>query len=180
VLQLAFELRGPSGGRRTELVHHYQKSPLQIMRPLYYDEARPDMPYTYLLTTGGGVLHGDRHRTDLQFGPGTSAHVTTQAHTKLYRMDHGYATAIVNIDVGAGAYVEHLPDPVIPYARCRYYQRTHVTLDASATLLFGETLYAGRISRGERHAYDVYASDRPALIDRAGRSAPLALSRAWP
>ena len=116
------------------------------MRPLYFDEARPDLPYTYLLTTGGGVLHGDRHRTDLTFGPGTSAHVTTQAHTKLYRMDEGYATALVNVDVGPGAHVEIVPDPVIPYAGSRYFQRTRVTLDPTATLVYGETLYAGRLS----------------------------------
>lgn len=187
VLELSFALRGPPGRRRTELVHHFQKSPLQIMRPLYFDDARPDMPYTYLMTTGGGVLHGDRQRTDLAFGPRTSAHVTTQAHTKLYRMDRGFATAILNIDIAADAYVEYLPDPVIPYAHSRFYQRTCVTLDGSGTLLFGETLYAGRLSRGERNEYDVYASDlevrrpdgRPVLVDRVrltprrGRSAGL-------
>jgi urease accessory protein len=174
VLELAFEVRGAPGRARTELVHHYQKAPLQIMRPLYFDEARPDLPYTYLLTTGGGVLHGDRHRTDLTFGPGTSAHVTTQAHTKLYRMDEGYATALVNVDVGPGALVEIVPDPVIPYAGSRYFQRTRVTLDPTATFVYGETLYAGRLSRGERHEYDVYATDldvlrpdgTPLLVDR--------------
>jgi len=174
VLELTFDVRGPDGRRRTELVHHYQKSPLQIMRPLYFDEARPDIPYTYLMTTGGGVLQGDRLRTDLAFGPGTTAHVTTQAHAKLYRMEHGYATAIVNIDVAADAYVEYLPDPVIPFAGARFYQRSRVTLAPSATLLFGETLYAGRLSRGERNEYDAYATDlevrrpdgTPLVIDR--------------
>ncbi len=175
VLELAFELRGEPGHQRTELVHHYQKAPLQIMRPLYYDEARPDMPYTFLMTTGGGILHGDRLRTDLRFGPGTSSHTTTQAHTKLYRMEHGYATALVDIDAAEHAYVEYLPDPVIPYADARFYQRTRATLDPTATLVLGETLYAGRLSRGERHEYDVYATDvtiawpdgTPLVIDRA-------------
>jgi urease accessory protein len=170
VLELGFERRGP----RTELVDHYQKAPLQIMRPLYYDESRPDMPYTYLMTTGGGVLQGDRQRTDLRFGPGTSSHTTTQAHTKLYRMEHGYATARLAIDAAEGAYVEYLPDPVIPFTGARFYQRTDVTLDPTATLVLGETLYAGRLSRDERHAYDVYASDlevtrpdgRPVVVDR--------------
>ena len=174
MLELAFEVRGAPGRSRTELVHHYQKAPLQIMRPLYFDEARPDLPYTYLMTTGGGVLHGDRHRTDLSFGPGTSAHLTTQAHTKLYRMDHGYATALVNVDVGPAAHVEIVPDPVIPYAGSRYYQRTRVTLDPTATFVYGETLFAGRLSRGERHEYDAYATDlevtrpdgTPLLVDR--------------
>jgi urease accessory protein len=145
--------------RGTELVHHYQKSPLQIMRPLYYDLLRPDMPYTYLMSTGGGILQGDRLRTDLTFGPGTSAHVTTSAHTKVYRMEHDYAVAQTNIQVAEGAYAEYLPDPVIPFADSRLYQRTRVTLDESATLLAGETVFAGRLARDERHRYTVFASD---------------------
>ncbi|SDH59222.1 urease accessory protein UreD [Microbacterium pygmaeum] len=182
ILELDFELRGAadagSGLRRTDLVHHYQKTPLQIMRPLYYNPLRPDMPYTYILTTGGGVLHGDRQRTDLRFGAGTSAHVTTQAHTKLYRMETGYATALVNIDVEAGAYAEYLPDPVIPFAGSRYYQRVAVTMQEGASLVTGETIYAGRLTRGEHNQYDVYASDFE--VRRVGGGAegrPLAIDR---
>ncbi|MET0297135.1 MAG: urease accessory protein UreD [Microbacterium sp.] len=174
ILELDFALRGQPGSQRTDLVHHYQKTPLQIMRPLYYNPLRPDMPYTYIMTTGGGVLHGDRQRTDLRFGAGSSAHVTTQAHTKLYRMETGYATALVNIQVESGAYAEYLPDPVIPFAGSRYYQRTAVTLEPDATLITGETIYAGRLTRGERNAYDAFASDfevrrpggRPVAFDR--------------
>ncbi len=159
VLELEFALRGGGEERRTELVRHFQKSPLQIMRPLYYDPARPDMPYTYLMTTGGGILHNDRHRMDLGFGPGTSAHITTQAHTKLYRMESGYATSLVHLDVAEGAYVEYLPDPLIPYRDARFYQRTAATVHADATLILGETIYAGRLSRGERNAYTALAMD---------------------
>lgn len=159
VLELEFGLRGQGSAQRTELVRHFQKSPLQIMRPLYYNAARPDMPYTYLMTTGGGILHNDRHRTDLVFGAGTSAHVTTQAHTKVYRMESGYATSLVHLDVAEGAYVEYLPDPLIPYRDARFYQRTAATVHPSATLILGETIYAGRLSRGERNAYAALASD---------------------
>jgi urease accessory protein len=175
ILELGFELREAHGVQRTELVHHYQKSPLQIIKPLYYNPLRPDMPYTYLVTTGGGVLHNDRQRTDLAFGPGTSAHVTTQAHTKVYRMESGYATALVNLEIGADAYVEYLPDPVIPYVDSRFYQRTAVSLHPDATLVAGEVVYAGRLTRGEHNAYAAFASDFevsrpdgvPVAIDRA-------------
>ena len=159
VIELEFAVRGSGEAQRTELVRHFQKSPLQIMQPLYYDPVRPDMPYTYLMTAGGGILHNDRHRTDLVFGPGTSAHVTTQAHTKVYRMESGYATSLVHVDVDEGAYVEYLPDPLIPYRDARFYQRTAATLHPDATLIVGETIYAGRLSRGERHAYAALASD---------------------
>lgn len=145
--------------RATELVRHYQKSPLQIMHPLYLDPLRPDLPSTYLMSTGGGILQGDRLRTDLAFGPGTSAHVTTSAYTKVLRMEHDYAVAQVNVDVADDAYVEYLPDPVIAFTDARLYQRTCVTLADSATLVTGETLVAGRLARGERHRYGVLAAD---------------------
>ncbi|GAA3863144.1 urease accessory protein UreD [Leifsonia kafniensis] len=155
VLQLTFA----RNSRGTELTKHYQKSPLQIMRPLYYDPLRPDMPSTMLMTTGGGMVSGDRHRTDLVFGQDTSAHVTTQAFAKVYRMEFGYAAATTNLTLEAGAFVEFLPDPVIPFANSRYYQRTAVVLDSTATLIASETVYAGRLARDERHLFDVYASD---------------------
>jgi urease accessory protein len=175
VLELEFALRGTGDARRTELVRHFQKSPLQIMRPLYYNPVRPDMPYTYLMTTGGGILHNDRHRTDLVFGAGTSAHVTTQAHTKVYRMESGYATSLVQLDIAEGAYVEYLPDPLIPYVDARFYQRTAVRLHPDATLILGDTIYAGRLSRGERHAYAALASDLE--ITRPDTGMPVAFDR---
>lgn len=174
ILELDFALRGRGDDERTELVGHFQKAPMQIMRPLYYDPLRPDMPFTYVMTTGGGILHNDRQRMDLRFAPGTSAHVTTQAHTKIHRMESGYATSLVNLELAAGAYVEYLPDPLIPYLDSRFFQRTAVTLDPEATLITGETVYAGRLSRGERHRYAAYASDfevrRPGRAD--GEDAP--------
>ncbi|MCX4782416.1 urease accessory protein UreD [Streptomyces sp. NBC_01264] len=155
LLELAFE----RVGGRTELVRHYQKSPLQIMRPLYFDPYRPDLPVTFLMSTGGGVIQADRLRTDLSFGPGTAAHVTTQAATKVYRMEHDYAVAQTFLTAGPDAYVEYLPDPVIPYVDSRFYQRTVITADPTATVLASETVLSGRLARGERNAYQVFASD---------------------
>lgn len=161
-------------GSRTELVRHYQKAPLQIMRPLYYDPWRPDLPITYLMSTGAGIMQGDRLRTDLGFGPGSSGHLTTSAYTKALRMEHDYAVAQVNLWVEDGAYVEYLPDPLIAFAGARLFQRIRVTLAESATLIIGDTLIAGRLAGGERHRYTVLALDLevsrpdglPVLVDR--------------
>ncbi|MFI9321707.1 urease accessory protein UreD [Kitasatospora aureofaciens] len=155
LLELAFERIGG----RTELTGHYQKSPLQIMRPLYFDPARPDLAVTLLMSTGGGILQADRLRTDIRCGADTAVHLTTQAATKVYRMEHDYATQLVNLEAGPGAYVEYLPEPVIPFVDSRFYQRTVLTADAGATVLVGETVLAGRLARGERNAYRVFASD---------------------
>ncbi|MFJ8621428.1 urease accessory protein UreD [Kitasatospora sp. NPDC093550] len=155
LLELAFERIGG----RTELTGHYQKSPLQIMRPLHFDPARPDLAVTFLLSTGGGILQADRLRTDVRCGADAAVHLTTQAATKAYRMEHDYATQLFHLTAGPGAYVEYLPEPVIPFVDSRLYQRTVLTVDPGATVLAGETVLAGRLARGERNAYRVFASD---------------------
>src|SRR6478609_7569165 len=58
ILDLAFAVRGG----RTELVERYQKTPLQIMRPLWIDPEQPGMSYVYLMATGGGIAQADRYR----------------------------------------------------------------------------------------------------------------------
>ncbi|WP_241249784.1 urease accessory protein UreD [Rhodococcus sp. X156] len=155
LLELGFEVVGP----RTELVRHYQKSPLQIMRPLHVDPGRPDLAVVYLMSTGGGIVQADRLRTDVVCGADTAVHLTTQAATKVHRADADFATQQVNLTVGAGGYLEHLPDPVIPFAGARLHQRTVVTVDPTATVLLSDTLVGGRLARGECHAYDVVATD---------------------
>lgn len=155
LMELAFE----RVGRRTELVASYQKTPLQIMRPLYFDPHRPDLPITFLMATGGGVLQADRLRLDVRCGADSAIHLTTQAATKVYRMEQDYAAQQVFLTAGPGAYVEYLPEMTIPFARSRFYQRTVCVLDPGATLLTSECVMAGRLARGERHAYDIFASD---------------------
>ena len=155
LLELGFEQLGG----RTELVTHYQKSPLQIMRPLYFDPARPDLAITYLMSTGGGIVQADRLRTDIHCGAGSAVHLTTQAATRVHRMDTDYATQLVHLTAEADSYVEYLPEAVIPYRDSRFYQRTLITAAPSATVLAGETVAAGRLAHGERHAYQVFASD---------------------
>lgn len=59
----------------------------------------------------------------------------------------------------AGSYVEYLPATTIPFAGARFYQRMSVTADPEATVVLGEKLMAGRLARGERHAYTAYCTD---------------------
>nr|AQT39094.1 UreD [Streptomyces sp.] len=155
ILDLGFAVRGG----RTELVERYQKTPLQIMRPLWIDPALPGMSYVYLMATGGGIAQADRYRMDFRCGPGTQVHLTTQAASKVFRMEHDYASQRVHLTAAEGSYVEYLPDPLIPFKDARFYQRTEVTVAPGATVVLGDTVTAGRLARGERHDYRVLATD---------------------
>ncbi|MCM3263297.1 urease accessory protein UreD [Streptomyces thermoviolaceus] len=155
ILDLVYALRGD----RTELVARYEKSPLRIMRPLHVDPRLPGMACTYVMATGGGIAQADRYRQDLWCGPGTQTLFTTQAATKVYRMEQDYATQRIHLTADDGAYAEYLPDPLIPFAGARFHQSVVLTVHENATVVYGETVTAGRTARGERHAYTVLSSD---------------------
>lgn len=143
----------------TRIMRQYQQLPLYLFRALHVDPGWPAMAFVYLLQSGEGIVQGDRYRLDLHCAPGSAVHFTTQAATKIYRMEHNFATQLVNLTAGAGAFVEYLPDPVIPFRDSRFYQRMRVSVDTDATVILGETLLPGRVARGEVHAYALYYTD---------------------
>lgn len=143
----------------TRIVHQFQKMPLYLYFPMYIDPGRPDMAFLFLMQGGGGMLQGDRYRLDLDCAPGAAVHVTTQAATKIFRMADNFATQLVYLTAGAGAYVEYLPDPVIPFRDARFYQHISLTVDPTASVILGEILLPGRVARGEMHAYTLYYTD---------------------
>ncbi|WP_229402312.1 urease accessory protein UreD [Micromonospora okii] len=157
VLRLGFARRGD----RTILADLYRQSPLLVQRALYWDEEMPDLPCVMVLTTSGGVLQGDRLRMDVDVGPGARAHVVTQSATKIQEMDANYGTQIQSFTLADDAYVEFLPEPVIPFRRSRFVSHTRVRLPRSATMLYAEVLQPGRkyYGDGEIFAYDLFSSE---------------------
>lgn len=143
---------------RTVLADRYQKSPLQVMRSLYIDPVLPHVPVTYLMSTGGGVVGGDRLDIDVRLADRSHAMITTQAATRIHRMDAGFASQNVTLTLGAGAVCEWVPDPLIPYAGSRFQQRLRATVPEDAVLVVSDVLTAGRVARGERWAVDALVS----------------------
>ncbi|HKC29266.1 MAG TPA: urease accessory protein UreD, partial [Jatrophihabitans sp.] len=143
-----------NGVTRIERLH--QRAPLHIYRPIYLDPNLPGMAFVYLQQFGDGLVQGDRYRIDVTCAPGTAAHVTTQAATKVFTSRTDYVTQLVNLRVAADAVLEYLPDPVVPFRGSRLFQRTCVQADPAATVIVGEVLAPGRVAHGEAHAYDIY------------------------
>ena len=147
----------------TRVTRQFQRAPLHTYHPVYLDPARPDMAFVFLQQSGDGLGQGDRYRIDISCSPGSAAHVTTQAATKVFGARSSYATQLVNLHVGAGAILEYMPDPVIPYRRSRLFQRTTVTASSESTVILAETLLPGRVAHGESHDYDIYWSETEVL-----------------
>jgi len=158
VLQLSL---GRSGGT-TRIERHYQQAPLHVYRPIHLDENLPEMAFVFVQQFGDGYVDGDRCRIDIDCGPETAVHVTTQAATNVYRAERNFARQLVELHVGRGAVLEYLPDAVVPFRGSRLFQRTCLTADSHATAILGEVLLPGRVAHGELHAYELYRSETEA------------------
>jgi urease accessory protein len=139
-LRLGFERRG----ERTLLVDLESRTPCLAQRALHCDEALPDMAWVFMITTAGCVLQGDRLALDVSVGAAARAHVTTQSATKIHSMDANYARQTQSFTLAEGAYLEFLPDPLIPHRQSRFASETRITIDPTASLLCSEIVQPGR------------------------------------
>jgi urease accessory protein len=143
----------PRAGSRTCVVERLQRFPLRMTVPLYVEATDPGMAFVYVQNPTGGVFAGDRLDTRVATEPGARVHVTTQSATKLYRMDGGSAAAALAFQIAPGAYVEHMPDPLIPQAGADYRQSTDVAVAGDGVFVGSEIVGPGRHACGERFAY---------------------------
>ena len=155
----ALDLTLTSDGTRTRVERQFQRAPLHVYRPLYLDAELPGMAFIYLQQSGDGLVQGDRNRIDICCGPASEAHLTTQAATKIFSARHNFASQMLNVSVENDAFVEYLPDPVVPFRGSRFFQHTSVKVHSHSTVIIGETMLPGRVAYGERHTYDLYWSE---------------------
>jgi len=139
-LRLGFERRGD----HTILAELDRRAPYMAQRVLYPDPALPDQAWLFMITTSGCVLQGDRLALEVALGPGARAHVTTQSATKVHSMDANCAVQTQSIALADGAYLEFLPEPLIPHRRARFLSDTRISIAPTATLLYGEIVQPGR------------------------------------
>jgi len=152
---LKLTLESDSQRNKTIITEQLSRVPLYVQKALYYDETIPSMAHVFVLSPSGGVLQGDRYRTDIELKNGAISHITTQGATRMYKMNSNYATQMINLNVGKNCYLEFLPEQLIPYKNSRYYQRVTLNVDDSATLVYSETIVPGRVAMGELFDYDV-------------------------
>ena len=152
---LKLALEHDSQRSKTIVTEQRTQVPLYVQKALHYDETVPSMAHVFILSPSGGVLQGDRYRTDIELKNKAISHITTQGATRIYKMNSNYATQIINLKVGKDCYLEFLPEQLIPYKSSRYYQKTTFTVDDSATLVYSETIVPGRVAMGELFDYDI-------------------------
>lgn len=100
------------------------------------------------LNTSGGLCGGDRLGYALDLAPGARATATTQTAERAYRADRP-AEVSVEMKVGAGGWLDWLPQETILFDGAQVVRRTEVALGAGAGCLLAESVILGRIAMGE-------------------------------
>ena len=162
LLRLRFERRG----KRTILADLESRPPYLAQRALHCDAALADMAWLFAITTTGCVVQGDRLALEVAVGPGARAHLTTQSATKVHSMDANYAVQRQSFVLDDDAYVEYLPDPLIPHRRARFASDTRITIAPSASLIVAEIVQPGR---KHHHAEERFGATVLSLSTRAER-----------
>jgi len=139
-LRLGFERRDG----QTILADLDRRAPYMAQRVLYPEPEAPDLAWLFMITTSGCLLQGDRLALEVTLAPGARAHLTTQSATKVHSMDANCAVQTQSIALADGAYLEFLPEPLIPHRRARFLSDTRISIAPTATLLYAEIVQPGR------------------------------------
>jgi urease accessory protein len=121
--------------------------------PMYLDDSDPGMAFVYVQNPTGAIFGGDRLTTRIAVGAGGRVHLTTPSATKIMRMESGSAEQRLEVELGGEAYLEYLPELLIPQAGSRYEQDIQVTLGKGAAFISAESVAPGRLAAGEAFAY---------------------------
>jgi urease accessory protein len=126
---------------------------LQVLRAAYTEPDLPGLAAVTICSPAGGVLQGDRLCIEVALEAGAQLRLETQSATRLYSMPDGAAHAQVSLKLAHDAFLEYVPDPLIPFAGACFRQESTWEVDESATLIAGEVVTAGREARGEKARY---------------------------
>lgn len=134
-----------------------RRAPIIVQQELYFDEAMPEMPCVYILSSGGQNVDGDRYRQEITMQEGSFAWVSTGAATKIGEMYDNYSGMVQKLRLDRDSYLEFMPEPVIPCRHARFICDTEIEIDATATLFYSEIYMAGRkyYKEGEMYEYDM-------------------------
>jgi urease accessory protein len=137
---------GLGEGGKTVLRDLFHSQPLRLLFP---KPGSDDIFQAVLACVSGGILGGDRLRTEIHVGADAQAMVIGQAAEKIYR-SLGPDSEIQNrLTVESGAWLEWLPQETILFDQARLRRHTVAKIHCGGRLLAGEILVFGRTARGE-------------------------------
>jgi urease accessory protein len=168
-LHLSFEAVETGG---TILRVKQQQPPWRVIRgfPVASGET-----LAHVHNVSGGILDTDSLHCQIDVGPAAQAQVTSTGATRIYRSrsPDSRATQCTHVRIASDAYLEYLPDQLIPFAGSRFGQFVRVEIARGGSLLWWDRVAPGREASDEIFRFESLTSDFELLAD----GPPIAIER---
>ena len=131
----------------TRLLERAHFGPLRVQKPLYPEGGA--VCHAIVVHPPGGVVGGDQLAITARVGPAAHAFLTTPGAAKWYKANGKVSRQRVQIEVGAGAALEWMPQESIFFDQACVELEQDVTLAADANYIGCDILCLGRRASGE-------------------------------
>jgi urease accessory protein len=139
-------------GGRTVLAAQAFRAPFHISKPYWDTDAGTLL--VQVVNPTAGILAGDRLVSEISVQSGAALLVTTPSASRVFQMRDGAAESRQHFAVAAGAWLEVMPEPLVPHRGSRFRQITTIDVDVGGSLFFVEPLLPGRIGHGEAWVWE--------------------------
>jgi len=115
----------------------------------------------------GGILDCDSLLCTINVGWRAQAQVTSTGATRVYRSRSAENRALqrVQASIASDAYLEYLPDQVIPFAGSRFRQEARVELERGGAIIWWDRVAPGREACDEIFQFESLSSDFALVAD---------------
>jgi urease accessory protein len=168
-LHLAFEANGTGG---TILRVPAQQPPWRVLRGFPTPSGET---LAHVHNVSGGILDTDSLSCQLDVGPRAQAQVTSVGATRVYRsrLPESCASQRTRVSIASDAYLEYLPDQLIPFAGSRFDQAVRVEIERGGSLIWWDRLAPGREASDEIFQFESLTSHFELIAD----AQPIAIER---
>lgn len=155
-LHLSIRTARSATDARSFIAYQYASYPFRLSGNLRIDPSDPHRVYAYIMNASPGILSGDNLRLVVEVGDRSSLYLSDQSATKAHSRPPDGAVAQINweVQVGAGAYFEYAPEPLILFKSAALVQNMQITLHPQGRMMLGEIIVPGRMARGEFYAFE--------------------------
>lgn len=161
-LALKFEKRHG----KTVITSVYQLPPLRASRPLHFNPKNPAEATVYMVETSGGLVAGDQNRFEITVEEEAEVCLIPQSATKIYPSFNGmWSKQNIDVSIAPKATLAWKTEAIIPYDIAKLEAKTVINMAKDATLLWGEILAPGRVSRDEILKYNEVKTNYQVWID---------------
>src|ERR1019366_5113430 len=153
-LHLSFESAATGG---TILRVPQQQPPWRVVRG-FRTPSGETLAHVHNLS--GGILDTDSLSWQVDVGPRAQAQVTSTGATRVYRSrsPDNRASQRMRVNIASDAYLEYLPDQLIPFAGSRFDQIVRVEIERGGSLIWCDRLAPGREASDEIFRFESLTS----------------------